>query len=39
MANRLRIGILILFVAIAGATVLYAEEPDSVNLTGSAARR
>jgi pilus assembly protein CpaC len=33
MANRLRIGILILFVAIAGATVLYAEEPDSVNLT------
>jgi pilus assembly protein CpaC len=32
MANRLRIGILILFVAIAGATVLYAEEPDSVNL-------
>src|SRR4029453_10350486 len=32
MALRLRVGILILFVAIAGATVLYAEEPDSVNL-------
>jgi pilus assembly protein CpaC len=32
MTNRVRIGILILFVALAGATVLYAEEPDSVNL-------
>ncbi len=35
MANRFRIGILILFVAIAGATVLYAAdetEPGSVNL-------
>jgi pilus assembly protein CpaC len=33
MTNRLRIGILILFVAIAGATVLYADEANSVNLT------
>jgi pilus assembly protein CpaC len=33
MAITRKIGILILFIAVAGATVLYAEEPSSVNLT------